>query len=61
MLGNGIRKRLTEQNWLSFLKRESNPTQTWHRLRSKANRAINDLILLANSARRQAERNIRLQ
>ena len=29
------------------MRQDSNPTQTWNRIRDKANRGINDLILLA--------------
>lgn len=42
-----MRKKLTERKWLEISKRDTNPTQTLHRLKSQANRAINDLVLLA--------------
>ncbi|PWU79354.1 MAG: hypothetical protein DLM72_17845 [Candidatus Nitrosopolaris wilkensis] len=47
MLGNEIKKKLSERNWVDISKHDSNPTQTWHRLRRKAHRALDDLILLA--------------
>ena len=47
MLGNSLRKRLSEQNWINIIKEDSNPTQTWNRGRDKVNRGINDIILLA--------------
>jgi hypothetical protein len=46
MLGNALQKRLSTQNWVDIMKRDSNPTQRWHRIRKMANRAINHLILL---------------
>jgi hypothetical protein len=46
MLGKLFRKRLLTQNWRDIMTQESNPTQSWHRIRDKANRMINDLILL---------------
>ena len=49
MLGNSIRKRLSEHKWLDFISHESNPTQTWKRIQSQAQKAIDDLILLADS------------
>ena len=49
MLGNPIRKRLYKQKWLEAMKDDSNPTQTWTRTRSKAQRAIKDLKLLADT------------
>lgn len=48
MLGNSIRSRISERNWLDVEKKESNPYQFWHRIRSQANTAISDLVLLAN-------------
>jgi hypothetical protein len=47
MLKKDMRKKLTERKWLEISKRDTNPTQTLHRLKSQANRAINDLVLLA--------------
>lgn len=38
---------MSEQNWLNLEKQESNPSQTWRRLRDQSITAINDLILLA--------------
>jgi hypothetical protein len=49
MLGNSVRKRLSEHKWLDLMQRDSNPTQTWKRTRSQAQTAIDDLVLLANS------------
>ena len=48
MLGKPLVKRLSSRNWVDAMKHDSNPTQTWIRTKIKANRAINDLILLAN-------------
>src|SRR5690349_7413306 len=36
-----------KHNWLEIEKQESNPTQTWHRLRDNAIKSIHDLTLLA--------------
>ena len=47
MLGKETRKKLTEQNWIDFIKQDSNPSQAWHRIRVKAHRALDDLTLLA--------------
>ncbi len=48
MLGKSLQKKLLTQNWIDVMNHDSNPTQTWHRIREKANRAINHLILLAD-------------
>ena len=58
MLGKPFRKRLLAQNWLNFMRQESNPTQTWHRIRDKANRAISDLILLGEKLPDEKQREI---
>ncbi len=42
-----MRKKLNAHNWLEIARRDSNPSQTLYRFRSQGNRAINDLILLA--------------
>ena len=47
MLQKRVRKRLDEQNWIDMLERESNPSLTPRRLVDQAQRAINDLTLLA--------------
>jgi hypothetical protein len=47
MLQKRVRKRLSEQNWIDMLERESNPSLTAKRLVGQAQRAINDLTLLA--------------
>ena len=47
MLKKHMRKKILEHDWLEIEKQESNPTQTWHRLRDMTIRAINDLTLLA--------------
>lgn len=47
MLGKALEKRLSTQKWVDIMKRDSNPAQTWHRIRVKANRAIEHLTLLA--------------
>jgi hypothetical protein len=49
MLGRTIRKRLYKQKWLEAMEDDSNPTQTWTRTRSKAQRALKDLKLLAET------------
>ena len=48
MLGNATRKKIATQDWLTFVKKDPNPTQTWNRLRMHANRAMKDLQLLAH-------------
>ena len=47
LLGKGLRKKLSRQNWLDATKSDSNKYQTWARLRAQANLALNDLSLLA--------------
>jgi hypothetical protein len=49
MLGNSLQKRLFKRNWLDATKDDSNPTQTWTRTRSKAQRALGHLKLLADT------------
>jgi hypothetical protein len=49
MLGNSLQKKLSKQSWLEALKDDSNPTQTWTRTRSKAERALKHLKLLADT------------
>jgi hypothetical protein len=49
MLGNALQKRLSKQKWLEAMKNDSNPTQTWTRTRSKAERALKHLKLLADA------------
>ena len=48
MLNFSLRKQIKEQKWLDIMKKDSNPTQKWIRLRDRANRAISDLKLLAD-------------
>ena len=47
MLTSPMRKKIEEQSWLEIENEDSNPTQTWRRLRDQSIEAINDLILLA--------------
>ena len=47
MLGQSTRKKLENNEWGEYIQKDSNPSQTWHRIRIQANRAINDLITLA--------------
>ena len=48
MLSQPLRKKLYERDWLEIEKQDSNPSQTWRRLRDQSITAISDLILLAN-------------
>lgn len=48
MLNFSLRKQIKEQKWLDIMKKDSNPTQKWIRLRDRANSAISDLKLLAD-------------
>ena len=48
MLSKSMRKKLNEHNWLWIEKQDSNPSQTWQRLKKLSVTAINDLTLLAN-------------
>ena len=48
MLSKQMRKKLNEHSWLWIEKQESNPSQTWQRLKKQSVTAINDLTLLAN-------------
>lgn len=47
MLGKPLRKKLSKQNWLKATRTDSNKYQTWSRLRSHVNLALDDLSLLA--------------
>ena len=49
MLGNRVRKQLSDHNWLDLMRQESNPTQTWKRTQIQVQKAIDDLVLLADS------------
>lgn len=42
-----MRRKLIEQDWSEIEKQDSNPTQTWRRMRDQSIRAISDLTLLA--------------
>jgi hypothetical protein len=48
MLSKSMRKRLNEHDLLWIEKHDSNPSQTWQRLKRHSITAINDLTLLAN-------------
>src|SRR5918996_3441948 len=48
MLSKSMRKKLNEHSWLWIEKQESNPSQTWQRLKKQSVTAIYDLTLLAN-------------
>ena len=48
MLGKELRKKLQKHSWEYIIKNDSNPWQTWHRLRSSVNTELNDFVLLAN-------------
>ena len=48
MLGKELRKKLQEHSWEYIVKNDSNPWQTWHRLRSSVNITLNDFVLLSN-------------
>ena len=41
-----MRKRLIEHKWVDLVKKESNPYQTWTRVSGKAERALEDMVLL---------------
>jgi hypothetical protein len=47
MLTDPMRKKIQEQSWSQIEEDDSNPTQTWRRLKDQSVEAINDLILLA--------------
>ena len=47
MLGKPLRKKLSNQNWLNATRTDSNRYQTWSRLRTHVNLALDDLSLLA--------------
>lgn len=42
-----MRSKIREHSWVEIEEEDSNPTQTWRRLRDQSIEAINDLILLA--------------
>jgi hypothetical protein len=48
MLENSTYRKFIEHDWVHIWNNESNPSQFWHRIRTQANRAINQLIKLAN-------------
>lgn len=58
MLSKSMRKSLYERNWLDIENQESNPSQTWRRLKDRSIVAINDLILLANKLPEDKQREI---
>jgi hypothetical protein len=58
LLPKSTRKKLLEHNWEEIASRDSNPYQTLHRLRSMANRAINDLTLIAQRLPDEAQKDI---
>jgi hypothetical protein len=47
MLTKPMRTKIREHNWMKIEEADSNPTQTWRRLKDQSIEAINDLILLA--------------
>lgn len=47
MLEKATRKKFIEHSWVDIMKRASNSTQTWRRIRDQAIRGLNDLTLLA--------------
>lgn len=47
MLRNSVKKRLREHDWIKFERTESNPSQSWRRMRDLSINAINDLALIA--------------
>ena len=47
MLGPSTRKKFVEHNWEYIQKHDSNPSQTWNRIRGIANTGLRDLALLA--------------
>jgi hypothetical protein len=47
MLGNSLRRKISNQKWQDFVISDTNPSQTWQRIRERAKLAINDLTLLA--------------
>jgi len=47
LLGKPLRKKLSNQNWLNATRTDSNRYQTWSRLRTHVNLALDDLSLLA--------------
>jgi len=47
LLHNETYKRLREQDWLQFVSRDPNPSQTFHRIRTAVDRAFEEIGLLA--------------
>jgi hypothetical protein len=47
MFTKNLRKIILEHDWVDIMKRSSNTTQTWRRIRDEATRGLNDLTLLA--------------
>jgi hypothetical protein len=58
MLGNELVKRLSSRNWVDVMKYGGNPTQTWSRIKIKANRAIKHLTLLAEKMPEEKQKEI---
>ena len=50
MLHNSVKSRLRERNWIEFEKKESNPSQSWRRMKNDSINAINELALIAQKA-----------
>jgi hypothetical protein len=47
MLENETYRKLRERNWLEIVRKESNPSQFWHRIRDNVRKTIDQLALLA--------------
>jgi hypothetical protein len=51
MLENETYRKLRERNWLEIVRKESNPSQFWHRIRDNVRKTIDQLALLATTRR----------
>jgi hypothetical protein len=58
LLPKSTRKKLLEHNWEEIASKDSNPYQTLQRLRGKAIRAVNDLILIAQRLPDESQKEI---
>ena len=58
MFKKSLRKKLLEHKWVDIMKDDSNPTQTWRRIRDQAIRGLDDLILLAKKLPEEKQQGI---
>ena len=48
MLENAKYRKLRERDWLDIVRKESNPSEFWHRIRDNVRKTIDQLCLISN-------------